>query len=74
VIKNDYDWVEFAKLFQIYIDGIIGIDQLFSIFDEKYGHKIGETLREEIKVLFPSRDHSRRTNSNILKPWNDLEN
>jgi hypothetical protein len=56
------------------VDGIIGIDQFFTIFDDKFGYKLTETLKEEIKVLFPSRDHSRRSQSNILKPWNDLEN
>jgi hypothetical protein len=74
VIKNDYEWVEFAKLFSIYLDGIISIDQLYQLFDDKFGYKLNESLREEIKVLFPSRDQSRRGNSNILKPWNDLEN
>ena len=44
------------------------------IFDDKFGYKLTDTLKEEIKVLFPSRDHSRRPHSNILKPWNDLEN
>lgn len=56
------------------MDGIIGIDQFFLIFDDKFGYKLTDTLKEEIKVLLPSRDHSRRAQSNILKPWNDLEN
>lgn len=60
-IKNDYEWIEFIKLFQIYFDGIIGIDQLFAIFDEKFSYKLTESLKEDIKVLLPSRDHSRRT-------------
>lgn len=73
-MKTDAEWADFIKLFQIYLDGIISIDQFFLLFDEKFGYRITQSLKEEVKNLLPTRDHSRRTQSNILKPWNDLEN
>jgi hypothetical protein len=31
-------------------------------------------LKSEIEQLLPTRDHHRRLSSDILRPWNDLEN
>lgn len=31
-------------------------------------------MRKEFEILLPTRDHNRRYLSDILKPWNDLEN
>lgn len=73
-MKNDNEWNEFIKLFLLYLDGVVSIDQFFMLFDEKYGHRLSEPLKDELKNLFPTRDQSRRCQSNILKPWNDLEN
>lgn len=73
-LSSDAEWQEFNKLFKLYLDGVISIEQFFLLFDERFAYKLSESLKEEVKNLFPTKDHSRRCQSNILKPWNDLEN
>ena len=73
-MRSDSEWNEFNKLFRLYLDGVISIEQFFLLFDDRFGYRLNENLKEELKILLPTRDHSRRCQSNILKPWNDLEN
>lgn len=72
-MKSETDWVNFNKLLLLYIEGVIGLNDLSVIFREKYGHRIKEDLMQELEELFPSRDHNRRHLSDLLKPWNDHE-
>jgi len=44
------------------------------MFDERFGSRIKPELKKEIEELLPTRDGQRRLQSDILKPWNDLEN
>ena len=39
-IRNERDWHDFAKLFLLYIEGIISLGDFFKLFDEKFGFKI----------------------------------
>ena len=73
-IRNDEEWLEFSKFFMLYLDGVISINDMFVLFEDKFGHKIKEELKNEIEILLPTRDHNRRLQSDILRPWNDLEN
>lgn len=62
------------KLFTLYIEGVIGIKDFYTIFDDRFGAKLKPDLKKELEVLLPTRDNGRRMQSDILKPWNDLEN
>jgi len=73
-IKSDQDWTDFSKFFMLYLEGIISLNDMFMLFEEKFGSKIKEELKAEIEQLLPTRDHNRRLKSDILRPWNDLEN
>jgi histone deacetylase complex regulatory component SIN3 len=48
-IRNEADWLEFTKLFMLYIDGIISINDMFRLFEEKFGHRINEELMKDIE-------------------------
>jgi len=73
-LKTDSNWMEFTKIFMLYLEGIVSLQDMFMLFGEKFGFKIKEDLREEVEHLLPTRDHNRRLKSDILRPWNDLEN
>lgn len=73
-LRVEEDWLTFGKLFKIYLDGIIGQKDFVSLLDSKFESRIGPDLKNDLVNLLPSRDAQRRVNSNILKPWNDLEN
>lgn len=73
-MRSENDWLDFCKLFLLYLKGIIGIHDFFILFQDKFGMRIKEDLMKELEQLFPTRDHNRRLASDILKPWNDLEN
>lgn len=74
IIRSDTDWLDFTKLFMLYLEGILSLADMFMLFEDKFGHKIKEDLKSEIEQLLPTRDHNRRLSSDILRPWNDLEN
>ena len=59
-------------MFQLYVHGVISLEDLFTITEDKYA-KLKEDLKLEIEKLFCSREESRRVKSDILRPWNDLE-
>jgi len=56
------------------LEGVIGLRDFFNMFDERFGSRIKPELKKEIEELLPTRDGQRRLQSDILKPWNDLEN
>lgn len=56
------------------MEGVVGLKDFFNNFDERFGTKIKPELRKELQDLIPTRGISRRLQSDILKPWNDLEN
>ena len=73
-LRVEEDWLSFVKLFKLYLDGIIGQKDFVTLIDAKFDTRIGPDLKNDLVNLLPSRDAQRRVNSNILKPWNDLEN
>lgn len=73
-IRMEPDWQDFAKVFLLYLEGIISLSDFFKLFDEKFGSKLKQDLKNEIEQLLPTREHNRRLKSDILRPWNDLEN
>lgn len=56
------------------MDGVVGLKDFFALFDEKFGSRIKADLKKELQELLPTRAGQRRLQSDILKPWNDLEN
>lgn len=48
--------------------------EFFKLFEAKFGSKVRQDIKDEIEKLLPTRDMNRRTQSNLLKPWNDIEN
>lgn len=73
-LKSEIDWMNFTKIFMLYLEGIVSMSDMFMLFEDKFGHRIKEDLRHDIEKLLPTRDHNRRLKSDILRPWNDLEN
>lgn len=73
-LRSEEDWNSFIKLFYLYLEGVIGLRDFFNLFDERFGSRIKPELKKEIEELLPTRDGQRRLQSDILKPWNDLEN
>lgn len=43
-MRSEQDWLDFNKLFLLYFDGIISLNDLFVLFEDKYGHRIKEEL------------------------------
>lgn len=39
-LRPEEEWVAFAKLFKIYMDGIISVKDFFTLFDHKFGAKL----------------------------------
>lgn len=73
-LRSEEDWSTFIKLFCLYMEGVVGLKDFFALFDERFGSKIKADLKKEIQDLIPTRGSQRRLQSDILKPWNDLEN
>lgn len=44
------------------------------LFEDKFGPRLKSDLKKEVQSLIPTRENQRRLQSEILKPWNDLEN
>lgn len=53
---------------------MINLKTFFELLDERFKDKIKPDLRKELQELIPTRLHQRRIQSDILRPWNDLEN
>jgi hypothetical protein len=48
--------------------------KLFALeFDDRFGY-VRQDIRDELTEFLFSRESHRRTHSDILRPWNDLEN
>jgi len=73
-VKDDKDWLAFCRLFYGYFEGIYSLTDFFKLYDEKFYAKVKQEVREEVVKLLQTRDQSRRSLSNLLKPWNDHEN
>lgn len=73
-LRFEEDWNTFTKLFRLYMEGVVGLKDFFVLLDERFGNRIKPDLKKELKDLIPTRGSQRRLQSDILKPWNDLEN
>lgn len=74
LIGTESEWQDFIKLLMLYMEGVISIHDMFNLFDYKFGSRLKADMINEISALLPTRDHNRRLGSDILRPWNDLEN
>ena len=74
MIGIENEWLDFMKLLMLYMEGVISIHDMFTLFDYKFGSRLKADMMNEISALLPTRDHNRRLGSDILRPWNDLEN
>jgi len=71
-LRSEQDWILFCKFFSLYFDGVINI-KLFALeFDDRFSY-VRQEVRDELTDFLFSRENSRRTHSDILRPWNDLE-
>ena len=73
-LKSENEWLDFIKLFLLYFEGVISLKDFFRLFDDKFGYKVKSDLKKDLQILLPTRENNRRLQSDILKPWNDLEN
>mmetsp|Transcript_28671 Transcript_28671/g.43291 ORF Transcript_28671/g.43291 Transcript_28671/m.43291 type:complete len:459 (+) Transcript_28671:1713-3089(+) len=73
-MRNEDEWILFCKMFLLYFDGVINLASFSSQFEDKFGSFLKQEVKQEIAEVLQSRDTSRRTFSDILRPWNDLEN
>ena len=73
-LKDDKDWINFCKILFLYFEGVFSLTEFCKLYEEKYSNKLKQEIKDEIEKLLPTRDMNRRTQSNLLKPWNDTEN
>jgi len=73
-LRDEKDWTIFCKMLFLYFDGVTSIKETMELFDDKFQNKLRQDTKEEIMKLLPTRDQSRRQQSNLLKTWNDTEN
>ena len=66
--------MDFIKIFLLYLEGVISLKDFYMLFDGKFGSRIKMDLQKDIDQLFPTRENARRVQSDILKPWYDIEN
>ena len=38
IIRSDSDWLDFTKLFMLYLEGILSLQDMFMLFEDKFGH------------------------------------
>ena len=73
-LKEEKDWIAFCKILYLYFEGVLSLMEFFKLFEAKFGSKVRQDIKDEIEKLLPTRDMNRRAQSNLLKPWNDIEN
>lgn len=73
-IKDEKDQDAFCRLFYGYYEGIYSLNDFLKLYGEKFNSKVKSEVRDDVAKLLQTRDQSRRTQSNLLKPWNDHEN
>ena len=54
-IRSDVDWHDFVKIFFLYLEGVINLKDMFTLFDEKFAYKLKDELKLEIEQLLPTR-------------------
>ena len=65
---------QFTKLLYIYFSGVLNLSEFeMLLYDSKFASRLRQEVINEIKKLLPTRDASRRMQSTLIKPWNDLE-
>ena len=73
-MKDEKDWPAFCKLFKLYFVGVLSLTEFFKLYEDKFCNKLRQEIKDELQKLLPTRDQSRRAQSDLLKPWNDTEN
>lgn len=65
---------QFTKLLHIYFSGVLNLSEFeMLLYDSKFASRLRQEVINDIKKLLPTRDASRRMQSTLIKPWNDLE-
>ena len=73
-LREEKDWLSFCKIFMIYFSGVISLREFFILYDSKFQSKVKQEIKDEIEKLIPTREQNRRAQSQLLNPWNDLDN
>lgn len=73
-LKDNKDWLSFCKILYLYFEGVFSLTDFFKLYEEKFSAKLKSEVKEDIEKLLPTRDMNRRALSNMLKPWNDVDN
>ena len=58
----------------LYFEGVINIHEFFSLFDDRFASYLDSDIKQNWGDMIGTRDFYRRFQSEILKPWNDIEN
>jgi len=59
-LRSEEDWNTFIKLFCLYMEGVVGLKDFFTLLDERFGNKIKADLKKELQDLIPTRGSQRR--------------
>lgn len=73
-LRDVKDQYMFCKLLHIYFAGVLSLREFVTLYDSKFAARLRQEVKDEVEKLLPTRNASRRLQSTLIKPWNDLEN